>query len=108
MISTRLIIDEGMPFTSTTISALVGVARRPSTSTRLRLGPKPRSEIDAIPTEFTAEICTSELLPEPPFTLGEAAGLYDGSWFRNDSTFRPACCSSCVEFLVLCGLLVFL
>ena len=75
MISTRLIIDDGTLLRSTTISALVGVARRPSTSTRPRFGPKPRSEIEAIPTELTAEICTSVLLPVPPLTVGEPAGL---------------------------------
>ncbi len=72
MISTLRIIEEGMLLTSTTISALVGVARRPSTSVRLRLGPKPRSEIDAIPTELIEEICTSELVPSE---VGVAAGL---------------------------------
>ncbi len=34
MISTRLIIDDGMPFVSTTISALTGTERRPSISVR--------------------------------------------------------------------------
>ena len=70
MISTRRIIDEGMVLMSTTISALVGIARRPSTSTRPRFGPKPRSETVETPTEFTAEICTSSLV-----VTGDAAGL---------------------------------
>ncbi len=72
MISTLRIIEEGMLLMSTTINALVGTARRPSTSTRLRLAPKPRSEIEAIPTELIAEICTSALVAS---LVGVAAGL---------------------------------
>ena len=60
-----------------TISALIGVVRLPFTSTKLRFGPRPRSEIDAMPTEFTGVICTS-----PCDVVGDAAGLYSGSWFR--------------------------
>ena len=60
-----------------TISALIGVVRLPFTSTKLRFAPRPRSEIDAMPTEFTGVICTS-----PCDVVGEAAGLYSGSWFR--------------------------
>ncbi len=82
MISTRLIIDDGMPLTSTTISALFGTARRPSMRVRVRFAPRPRSETAEIPTELTAEICTSELLPGPFRIVGEAAGLNAGSWFR--------------------------
>lgn len=94
-----------MPLMSTTMRALVGTARRPSISARLRFGPKPRSEMDAIPTELTAEICTSVLPPEPPFTVGEAAGLNAGSWFRYDSMFRPDLLSSTVLSTVTSGLL---
>src|SRR5512139_1999073 len=91
MISIFLIIDDWMLFTSTTISALVGTARRPSMSTRLRLAPKPRNEIDAMPTEFTDEICTSEFVASE---VGVAAGLYAGIWFRYDSMLRPDLLSS--------------
>ena len=91
-----------MLFMSTTISALVGTARRPSTSTRLRLAPRPRSEIEAIPTELIDEICTSEFVPS---MVGVAAGLYAGSWFRYDSMFRPDWLSSWAASTVTSGLL---
>jgi hypothetical protein len=55
---------------SVTISELIGTSRLPSTKTRLRFGQKPRSEIEAIPTEFTGVICTS-----PWLVVGEDAGL---------------------------------
>ncbi len=77
MISTRLMSAEGMPLMSVTMSALIGVGRWPSTSTRLLFGPAPRSDTEEIPTEFTAEICTS-----PCVVVGDAAGLNSGSWFR--------------------------
>ena len=70
MISTRSIIEEGMPLISVTINALTGVVRCPSTSTRLRFAPKPRREMVEIPTVFTAEGCTSEFS-----VVGVRAGL---------------------------------
>ncbi len=77
IVSTRWTSAEGIELTSVTIRALIGTVRLPLTSTRLRFGPKPRSEIDAIPTELTGVICTS-----PCEVVGDAAGLYSGSWFR--------------------------
>ena len=70
IVSTRSISAEGIALMSVTISELIGTRRLPSTKTRLRLGPKPRSDIDAIPTEFTGVICTS-----PWLVVGVAAGL---------------------------------
>jgi hypothetical protein len=70
IVSTRAISAEGMELMSVTINELMGTGRLPSTKTKLRLGPKPRSEIDAMPTEFTGVICTS-----PCAVVGEAAGL---------------------------------
>ena len=70
MISTRSIIDDGMLSMFVTINALTGVVRWPSTSTRLRLGPKPRSEMVEMPTVLTAEGCTSKLV-----VVGVCAGL---------------------------------
>ena len=77
MVSTRSMSADGIPLMSVTISGLIGTMRLPSTRTKLRFGPKPRSEIDAMPTELTGVICTS-----PSLVTGEAAGLYCGIWFR--------------------------
>ena len=49
IVSTRSMASEGMVLMSTTSEALPGVARRPSSKTRLRFAPRPRSETVAPP-----------------------------------------------------------
>jgi hypothetical protein len=61
---------------STTPEALLGVARRPSSRTRLRLAPIPRSEMVAAPGVLVAVGWIS-----PP-ALGVCAGVNCGSLLR--------------------------
>ncbi len=59
MISTPSIAEVGMVFRSITRAALAGWARRPSSSTRVRLAPRPRRFTVEMPTVLVALGCWS-------------------------------------------------
>ena len=82
---------------SVTPEAFDGVERRPSTSTRLRLEPMPRSEMVAAPGVLVAVGWMS-----PP-AVGVCAGANCGSLLRFDSSAEVDDCSSSASLTVTVG-----
>ena len=78
--STRWIAAAGIMFVSTNIAALVGCARLPSISTRLRFGPRPRRLTNDPPIVLFAVCWTSVVVN------CVMAGMNCGNWFRIVST----------------------
>ena len=86
MISTRSTAAEGIVLMSTTPVALPGVARRPSISTKLRLAPRPRSEMLAEPGVLVAVGWMSPALMP--------VGVFDGT---NCGSLLRFCSSAAVD-----------
>src|SRR6187431_2020969 len=97
MISTRSMAAAGIVEMSVTPEAFDGVERRPSTSTRLRFEPMPRSEIVAAPGVLVAVGWMS-----PP-AVGVCAGTNCGSLLRLDSIAEVAELSSSASSAVTIG-----
>src|SRR6185369_14580863 len=88
IVSMRAMAADGIVLMLTAIDALIGIARWPSSSTRLRFAPRPRRLNVAWPGVRVEPVAIWSLNPpERPTPVEKlpTAGTNDGNWLTTDS-----------------------